>query len=179
MVTEAGRRYLGLGANPRVSVATDDGRVYLETHPTRYDAIFLDAYQQPYIPFQLTTQEFWSLVAERLDPGGIAMANLGRIPNDDSLARAIAGTAATRFASVYLWHAMPFNDIMLAFTRPTPLAAVRARLARVPPKLVPAALRTAGMRRIAPSADPLTDDRAPVEWMTDQMIVQYAGHGSG
>ena len=179
LVTQVGRRYLGLGSNPRVSVATDDGRVYLETHATRYDAIFLDAYEQPYIPFQLTTQEFWSLVGERLKPGGIAMANLGRIPSDDSLARAIAGTAATRFASVYLWQAMPFNDIMLAFARPTSPAAVRARLAGAPARLVPAALKTVGMHRVAPSADPLTDDRAPVEWMTDQMIVQYADHRSG
>ena len=96
LVTSVGRRYLGLGSNPRVSVATDDGRVYLETHSTRYDAIFLDAYRQPYIPFQLTTQEFWSLVGQRLHPGGLVMANLGRIPSDDQLARAIAGTAATR-----------------------------------------------------------------------------------
>ena len=63
LVTSVGRRYLGLASNPRVSVATDDGRVYLETHSTRYDAIFVDAFRQPYIPFQLTTQEFWSLVA--------------------------------------------------------------------------------------------------------------------
>ena len=33
-VTAAGRRYLGLGDNPRVRVATDDGRVYLEAHDT-------------------------------------------------------------------------------------------------------------------------------------------------
>jgi len=30
---------------------------------------------------------------------------------------------------------------------------------------------------MAPSSDPLTDDRAPVEWLTDQMIVQYAAAG--
>jgi predicted membrane-bound spermidine synthase len=178
LVTSVGRRYLGLSSNRRVSVATDDGRVYLETHSTRYDAIFVDAFRQPYIPFQLTTQEFWSLVAQRLHPGGIVMANLGRIPSSDDLARAIAGTAATRFPSVFLWQAMPFNDIMLAFTRPTSLATARARLAEVPPKLVPAALRTAGIHQVAPSSDPLIDDRAPVEWMTDGMIVQYAADGN-
>ena len=30
---------------------------------------------------------------------------------------------------------------------------------------------------VTPSSDPLTDDRAPVEWMTDQMIVRYASDG--
>jgi hypothetical protein len=29
---------------------------------------------------------------------------------------------------------------------------------------------------VVPSSDPLTDDRAPVEWMTDQMIVKYVAH---
>jgi hypothetical protein len=28
-----------------------------------------------------------------------------------------------------------------------------------------------------PSTDPWTDDRAPVEWITDAMIVDYAAHG--
>jgi hypothetical protein len=33
------------------------------------------------------------------------------------------------------------------------------------------------MRPVAPAADPLTDDHAPVEWLTDQMIVRYAAEG--
>src|SRR5947207_15143049 len=118
LVTSVGSRYLGLASNPRVSVATADGRVYLETHSTRYDAVFLDAFRQPYIPFQLTTQEFWLLVRQHLHRRGMVMANLGRIPSRDELARGIAGTVATRFPSVYLWRATPFNDIMLAFARP-------------------------------------------------------------
>ena len=32
--------------------------------PERYDAIFVDAYRQPYIPFYLTTREFFSLVRD-------------------------------------------------------------------------------------------------------------------
>jgi hypothetical protein len=30
---------------------------------------------------------------------------------------------------------------------------------------------------VAPSGDPWTDDRAPVEWLTDRMIVSYAARG--
>ena len=33
------------------------------------------------------------------------------------------------------------------------------------------------MTAVSPSSDPLTDDRAPVEWLTDQMIVRYAAAG--
>jgi spermidine synthase len=174
LVTRIGRRYFGLGQNPRVRVATADGRVYLETHTARHDAIFLDAFRQPYIPFYLTTQEFWALAAQRLRPGGIVMANVGRIPGDDRLPRAIAGTMATRFASVYMWQVDPYNDIVAGFSTPTTIAQARARIAAAPAGLRPAAALAGSMRRIAPASDPLTDDRAPVEWLTDQMIVRAA-----
>ncbi len=178
-VTEIGRRYFGLASNPRVSVATADGRTYLETHDRRYDAIFLDAFRQPYIPFYLTTQEFFSLVAQRLRPGGMVLANVGRVPGDDRLPRAIAGTMATRFASVFLWHITAFNDIVAGFVQPTPRALLEQRLATVPSALAGVAAPARRLVRIAPSSDPLTDDRAPVEWLTDQMIVDYAASGAG
>ena len=177
-VTEVGRRYFGLASNPRVSVATADGRTYLETHDRRYDAIFLDAFRQPYIPFYLTTQEFFSLVHDRLRPGGMVLANVGRAPGDDRLPRAIAGTMATRFASVYVWHITDFNDIVAAFVRPTSRSLLERRLAAVPRALAGVAAAARSLEPVGPSSDPLTDDRAPVEWLTDQMIVRYAASGA-
>jgi spermidine synthase len=176
-VTAAGRRYLGVGDNPRVRVATADGRTYLDGHDTLYDAIFLDAFRQPYIPFYLTTQEFWSLTLQRLAPGGMVMANVGRVPGDDRLPDAIAGTMATRFASVYEWPSGDFNVIVAAFSTPVTKAELVARLGLAPAGL--AAVRDAAdqMTAVSPSSDPLTDDRAPVEWLTDQMIVRYAAAG--
>jgi spermidine synthase len=176
-VTSVGRRYFGLADNPRVSVASADGRTFLEQHTTRYDAIFLDAFRQPYIPFYLTTQQFWSLAISRLHPGGIVMANIGRVPGDNRLPDAIAGTMATRFASVYLWPVGRFNVIVAGFTRPVSPAQLRARLSDLPPALATARDHATALRAVAPSSDPLTDDRAPVEWLTDQMIVQYAAAG--
>jgi spermidine synthase len=177
-VTAAGRRYLGLDDNPRVRVATDDGRVYLETHTADQDAIFLDAFRQPYIPFYLTTQEFWSLAHDRLRPGGVVMANVGRVPGDDRLPDAIAGTMATEFASVYMWPVSGFNMIVAGFRDRVTPDELRFRLQGAPPRLVgTAADALEHARPVAPSGDPLTDDRAPVEWMTDQMIVRYAADG--
>ena len=172
-VTAVGRKYFGLGSNPRVSVAAADGRVYLETHRRRYDAIFLDAFQQPYIPFYLTTQEFWTLAAERLKARGMVMANVGRVPGDDRLANDIAGTMATRFASVYVWNVDAFNDIVVGFRRPTSRLTLAARLADAPYRLDAAASLAQHMRAVGPATHPLTDDKAPVEWLTDQMIIKY------
>jgi spermidine synthase len=172
-VTAVGRRYFGLASNPRVSVATADGRVYLETHGSRYDAIFLDAFQQPYIPFYLTTREFWGLASDRLKARGMVMANIGRIPDDDSLARDIAGTMATRFASVFLWRQSGYNDMVIGFRHRVGRATLAYRLLRAPYPLAPAASIARHLRSIGPTSNPLTDDKAPIEWMTDNMIIQY------
>ena len=58
-VSEAGRRYLGLGDNAKLHVITDDGRPFLQGTSSRYDVIVVDAYRQPYIPFYLATEEFF------------------------------------------------------------------------------------------------------------------------
>jgi spermidine synthase len=176
-VTAAGRRYLGLGDNPRVRVATADGRTYFEQHDGRYDAIFLDAFRQPYIPFYLTTQEFWSLARDRLNRHGMVMANVGRVPGDDRLPDAIAGTMATRFATVIEWPMGEFNVIVAGFDDRLSTAQLEARLESVPSGLSGVRRAALAMRPVAPSDDPLTDDRAPVEWLTDQMIVRYAAAG--
>jgi spermidine synthase len=176
-VTAAGRRYLGLGDNRRVRVATADGRTYLEQNNIRYDAIFLDAFRQPYIPFYLTTQEFWSLTLQRLSPGGMVMANVGRVPGDDRLPDAIAGTMATRFGSVYEWSAGAYNVIVAGFSTAVSKQQLVQRLGLAPTALASVRDAAAQMTAVAPSGDPLTDDRAPVEWLTDQMIVRYAAAG--
>ena len=136
-VTAVGRRYFGLASNPRVRVATADGRPYLATHRARYDAIFLDAFRQPYIPFYLTTQEFWQLAQQRLRPGGMVMANVGTIPGDERLPSAIAGTMATVFPRVYRWRAGGFNEIVAGFTQPLSASQLRSRLAVAAPRSTP------------------------------------------
>ena len=77
-----GHRYFGL--QPRPAAARDrPGRAAVPARRPneRYDAIFVDAYRQPYIPFYLTTKEFFELVRDRLNPGGSVIVNIGH-PND-------------------------------------------------------------------------------------------------
>ena len=74
-----------------------DARYWLDTHGGRYDVIVMDAYQQPYIPFHLTTREFFSAVRAHLKPGGVAVVNAGRTPRDFRLVDALASTMAADF----------------------------------------------------------------------------------
>jgi spermidine synthase len=175
-VSEAGRRFLGLGSNPRLRVITADARPFLRRTHARYDLIAIDAYRQPYVPFYLATQEFFRLVRQHLRPGGIVALNVATVPGDDRLARDVAGTLATVFPYVRMWPALTLNRLVLGFTAPVE----PARLERAPARLrALTALLERQMQPVLPSADPWTDDRAPVEWVTDRMIVEYAARGAG
>ncbi len=68
-LTAIGRRYFAL-SGPRLHLYTADARPWLEQSTDRYDAIFVDAYRQPYIPFYLVTREFFALARRHLLPGG-------------------------------------------------------------------------------------------------------------
>ena len=54
-LTEIGREWFGLRTGPGLRLIHEDARPFLRRTDRRYDAIFVDAYRQPYIPFYLTT----------------------------------------------------------------------------------------------------------------------------
>jgi len=173
-VTDVAYRYFGLGDNPRVTTHDADARPFLRRTERRYDLIYADAYHQPYVPFYLATREFFELARSRLRPGGIVALNVATVPGDRALERELAGTLARVFDEVRVWPALRFNHIVIGFTEPS--ASVRepsdARLAPLVPLL------RAGLGEpVEPSADPWTDDHAPVEWITDRMIIEYAARG--
>nr|MBA2332970.1 fused MFS/spermidine synthase [Actinomycetota bacterium] len=178
-VTEVGYRYFGLGDNPRVTTYDEDARPFLRRIDRRYDVIYVDAYHQPYVPFYLATQEFFRLVRDRLAPGGVVALNVATVPGDDALVREISGTLATVFPRVRVWNALRFNRIVIGYVVPNPTEADFVETAGT--RLAPLAelLRRDLRARpsVPPSPDPWTDDHAPVEWVTDRMIVSFAARG--
>ena len=177
-VTRAGRRFLGLGDNPRLRVITADARPFLRATRRRYDLVVVDAYRQPYIPFYLATRAFFALVRHHLRPGGIVALNVAATPHDRRLSRAIGTTLLAEFPQVLRWPALRFTDVLLALDRPaTPAELIRrAAGARGPlAKLVPPFSRE--LVTVRAHGDPWTDDRAPVEWLTDRMILHEVERG--
>jgi len=176
-VSDVGFEYFGMGDNPKLTVHDLDARPFLRHTDERYDLIVVDAYHQPYVPFYLATREFFRLARERLEPGGIVALNVASVPGDTRLLDGIAGTLAHEFESISVWPALRFNKILLAFDEPR--STVRIRSADVAPELRP--LVNLLVRQIRPVTEkakrPWTDDRAPVEWVTDRMIVEYAARG--
>jgi hypothetical protein len=179
-VTDAGRRFLGLDDNPRLRVYTADARPFLARTDRRYDLIVVDAYRQPYVPFDLAPREFFTLVREHLRPGGVVAMNVARVPGDDRLARAIGTTLLTVFPQVWRWPALRFNDLLLATDLPVARARLTARAQLAPEpvrRLAPLFARE--LVRMRPDGAPLTDDRAPVEWLMDRMLVEQIRSGGG
>lgn len=179
VVTAAARRYMGLGRIRHLHVITADARPFLERTHDRFDLILVDTYRQPYVPFYLATQQFFRLVRSRLRPGGIVALNVATVPGDHRLAEGIAGTLRTEFPQVLTWQALKLNQLVLGFDRPISLTHLRAAVARTPrPIRVLTRLLALHARVAAPSAQPWIDDQAPVEWVTDRMILDYAARGA-
>jgi spermidine synthase len=177
-VTAVGRHFFGLGDNPRLHVYTADARPFLRRASTRYDLIVVDAYRPPYVPFYLATREFFRLARERLTPGGAIVLNIGAVPGNHRLAAGVAGTLATEFPLVLGWPTLRFNEFVIGLDEPAPRPVLVHRLSRGPARLRSlTALLAREMRVVAPSSDPWTDDRAPVEWITDRMILEFAARG--
>ncbi len=177
-VTDAGRRYLGLGDNPRLTVHTADARPFLRRSEGGFDLIVVDAYRPPYVPFYLATREFFELVRERLAPGGMVALNVATVPGDRRLAEGIATTLASELPAVWTWQALRFNQIVVGLERPLELDELRRRLRAVRGDLAPLTQLVArDLRPGRPSGRPWTDDHAPVEWITDRMIVEFAAEG--
>ena len=179
-VTEVGRDLFDMRA-PRLRTHTEDARPWLRRAEDRYDAILIDAYRQPYIPFYLATKEFFRLVRDRLAPGGVVIINVGHPERSDALETVLAATMRSVFGTSRVWRD-PSGEVntMLVGTRAArpPAAALRARLAVLPDEVRPVAAATADRLEPARAGGRVyTDDVAPVEWLIDASIVDVAADG--
>ena len=180
LVTSAGRRFLGLRTSNRVRTITADARVFLESTQKRYDVIVVDAYRQPYIPFQLATAQFFQLVRSHLMQDGVIAVNVAATPRDRRLTEGVGTTLAAVFPQVWRWSALRFSDVLFAFREPRSRGDLTSRVAAVAAPLRPLVpLFRRQLTRLEPHGTPWTDDRAPVEWVTDRMLAEQIARGQG
>ena len=102
VVVDVAYRFFELPRDPRLKVAVDDGRRYLDDDDRKWDAIMIDAFYADAIPFHLFTSEFMELVRSRLNPGGVVVTNaIGAITGEQSrLFRSVYRTYRTAFPTV-------------------------------------------------------------------------------
>jgi spermidine synthase len=156
-------------------VHAEDARPWLKRSAGGYAAIMVDAYRQPYIPFYLTTREFFELARERLAPGGTAIVNVGHPEASEELERVLARTMAAVFPRVLRYPIEPTNTLLVAGDGSLSAAGLRRRARSLPRPLRILAREAAA--RLAPrlrGGTIYTDDRAPVEWLVDSSLLEYA-----
>jgi spermidine synthase len=173
-LSDLGRRYFDM-RNPRLRLYHEDARPFLRRTEARYDVIMVDAYRQPYIPFYLTTREFFELCRDRLIPGGVLIVNAGHPEDQDDLERVLTATIGKVLHSVLRDPIEPTNTLIVASDRPVSSSRLRAARSSLPAGLRPtAAAAAARLERPLRGGSVYTDDKAPVEWLIDKSIVDYA-----
>ncbi len=176
-IVNVGRTYFGMN-EPNLHVYLQDGRTFIETTQAQYDVVAVDAFQQPYIPFQLTTKEFFTTIRSHLSPTGVVAINTGHTTHDFRLVQAFVNTMSQVFPSVYVFNVPgTFNSEVMATVQPTSITTFRLNLAQF--------AATSVMGRVASEVSPVvtqghsdggivfTDDQAPIEQITDQLLLDY------
>lgn len=178
-IIRVGREYFAMN-EPNFNAVAQDGRYFLVNSPRRYDVIAIDAYRPPYIPFHLTTREFFRQCKEHLTENGVVAINVGRTRTDWSLVQVLASTLKAEFPNVYTVDlAQPGQDLINVLvvatrqpTRPENLAANTALMAhpllkRVAEEAVPRAAEFTTPTVV------FTDDKAPVEQVVHGLILSF------
>jgi spermidine synthase len=185
-IIQVGREYFGMTEGNLNAIAAD-GRWGLDHSRYKYSVIAVDAYRPPYIPWHLTTQQFFTIVADHLSDDGVLVINVGRTPTDRRLINAMVGTIGSVFPSVYVVDVPgTFNSIVFATLRPTQPENLRMNLARLGRSGAPAVLldvlqkSVAGLQPTPVSNIVFTDDHAPVEQLVNSIVIRFIlGEGMG
>jgi predicted membrane-bound spermidine synthase len=165
---------------PNFHVVAQDGRYFLANSSSKYDVVAIDAYRPPYIPFHLTTKEFFEQVRAHLTESGVVAINVGRTVTDWSLVQVLASTLGAVFPNVYTVDlAEPGQDLInvlvVATNQPTRLENLEANAMLLDHPILQQVAADA-LPRAAEFTSPtmvFTDDKAPVEQVVHGLILSF------
>jgi predicted membrane-bound spermidine synthase len=166
-VITAAKTYFGLRETERMRYHAGDGRVFLNRNSEPYDLILLDAYRGGYVPFHLLTREFYTLVKQRLTPGGAAAFN---VHDGSKLYASTVKTLGEVFAALDLYPTGVGEVIAVARTSPLDPQTLERRAAALQQRHgfrfpLPQILqrRMDKPQSQAANGDVITDDFAPAD----------------
>lgn len=183
-IIDVGRIYFDMNL-PNLNAVAQDGRWGLEHSQRRYSIIAVDAYQPPYIPWHMTTREFFEIARDHLEADGVLAINVGRAPDDRRLVDAMTGTLASVFPSVHLIDVpAAYNTIIYATNQPTVRENLFQNLLDLiqtgsahPVLLESVKIAALNLQPTPVSNTVFTDDLAPVEWITNNMVLRFVLFG--
>jgi MFS family permease len=183
-IIRVGQEYFEMNLSNLNPIAAD-GRAGLARSERRYTIIGVDAYRPPYIPWHLTTKEFFQIAYDRLEADGVLVINVGRSPTDRRLINDLASTIGAVFPSVYVMDVPgSLNSIVYATVQPTQIENLYENLVHlyvredVSPLLLRALEHTVVFQQETPAHTVVyTDDWAPIEWITNDMVLRFVLFG--
>lgn len=183
-IVAVGQKYFAM-TEPNLHVIIQDGRWALAHSDKKYDIISIDAYRPPYIPASLVTQEFFQIVKDHLKPGGVMVINVGRSNVDRRLINSLYATASTVFPTIYISDlSASFNSMLFATAQPTSIQNFRDNYASLyadsttPQSLLQIMSQTYdGLHSQTENGTIFTDDHAPIEQITNSMVLNYLVSG--
>ncbi|NDJ59758.1 MAG: spermine synthase [Chloroflexi bacterium] len=184
-IVAAGAEFFDMNADalPNLTVHVEDGRYILNQLNGDYSVIAVDAYRPPYIPWHMTTVEFFREARAQLAEDGVVAINVGRTDTDRRLVDALTATLLQVFPTVHALDVpFSFNTILVATRQPTLSSDLQTNLDALPaaapqPLRDILALGTSALVPTHPSELVFTDDRAPVETLVDSLVLNFLFSG--
>lgn len=170
--------YFGLD-NPSLTMYNMDGRNFVDYYDKgkKYNSIVIDAYSvQLYISFHLTTKEFMQSVKSRLKENGVVAMNVNSTSADSALLKNITNTMLSVFNHVYYIQEDPkdWNYMVLASDNELDFNKLAELIKNQEfAKIIDNAANNNQEVQYDNNFGYLTDDKAPIEHLTEWMIVDY------
>jgi spermidine synthase len=183
-IVNVGRDYFDMNQS-NLEVYIQDGRWGLTHSDEHYDIISIDAYRPPYIPWHLTTLEFFKIVNNQLTDEGVMVINIGRSPFNRTLVNDLGTTISEVFPTIFVMDVPDsFNTILFATKQPGSWDNFINNFVYLsengaPQFLLEIMTLTIDNRQLQPVATRVyTDDLTPIEWVTNNIVLGYLFSGS-
>ena len=177
-IVAVGRQYFGM-TDPNFNVHVEDGRYFLRGSRSSYDVIAVDAYRPPYIPFHLTTKEFFSNIKDHLNDNGVLAINAGHTTSDFGLVDSLASTMKAVFPNVYILDvptrgSVIGNSLVIGTKQATRIENFKQNIAALDsPDLRGIGDSAQNVREVKSSFVVWTDDLAPVEEVVHRILINF------
>ena len=178
-IVDVGMKYFDMG-QPNLNVWVEDGRWGLSHSPYDYDIISVDAYRPPYIPWHMTTVEFFEVIYRHLTVDGVMVINIGRSPLDRTLVNDLGTTIEQVFPRTFIMDIPEsFNTILFATKQPGSWENFLKNYGMLAESSTSSLLIEAMTMTYMNQRSPIehtqvyTDDRAPIEWLTNMIVVDF------
>jgi len=174
-IIKTARQYFDL-ADQEITIHIADGRNFLEQTDKKYDLLIIDAYaQQIYIPFHLTTKEFFQKTKTNLEKDGILAMNVNAVDLNSDILTRILQTLRSVYPHTYVAPlGEGYNWLVLASFESLDPQEMKEKVDLDLLRDVAEEVAV-NFQEIKPdnSIPLLTDNKAPIELLTEKEIFRF------